>query len=35
VRKILEETMAADGSEYGLPILFVGESKVGDSWKSV
>jgi DNA polymerase-1 len=35
VARILEESMAEDGNKYGLPISFVGESKVGKSWKEV
>ncbi len=35
VAKILEESMREDGNKYGLPIMFVGESKQGRMWKEV
>lgn len=35
VAKILEESMAEDGTKYGLPVKFVGEVKIGKCWKDV
>lgn len=35
VAKILEECMTLDGNRWGLPVPFLGEAKIGHSWKEV
>ena len=35
VKGILEEAMRMDGTRYGLPVPFLGEAKVGKTWKEV
>lgn len=35
VKSILEEAMKEDGTQYGLPLPFAGEGKVGQTWRDV
>ncbi len=35
VRQILERCMTLDGNRWGLPVPFLGEAKIGKTWKEV
>ena len=35
VARMKEEAMTMDGSRWGLPVRFAGESKIGTNWKAV
>lgn len=35
VKNILEESMKEDGNKWGLPVPFIGEGKIGPTWRDV